>query len=79
MGPYLDANLPGGGGGAGSQEDTANTLGVLRLDWGDEYLLGCDPVHGWWAMKHGRIGTLVTAGSAEELGQLLTDRAGAGQ
>ena len=62
-----------------SDVDTANSLAVLRLAWGGEYLLGCDPVHGWWAMKHGRIGTLLTAGSAEKLGQLLTDQAGAGQ
>jgi hypothetical protein len=59
-----------------SSEDTEKALGLLQLLWGDEYTFGCDPEHGWWVIKDGKTGFILTASSAEELGKKLEDESG---
>ena len=53
-----------------SSEDVDKALDVLRLLWGDEYLFGFDPDRGWWVIKEGRLESLLTADSPEELARL---------
>jgi hypothetical protein len=69
---------PQAAGGAGT-EDIARVLGVLRLLWDDEYLIGHNDEHGWWASRRGVIGHILTASSPEELGQMLGDDFGPGR
>lgn len=59
-----------------SPEGTAKALDVLRLLWGEEYLFGWDAEHRWWVIRDGNIGSILTAGSPEELGGKLADEAG---
>jgi hypothetical protein len=58
---------------AEGSQDIARALEALRLLWGDEYLTGHDDEHGWWASRRGVVGHIVTAGSPEELGQMIGD------
>jgi hypothetical protein len=53
--------------------DVDRALDVLRVLWGDEYRFGFDSEHGWWVIKDGHLGSLLTAGSAEELGRQLEE------
>jgi hypothetical protein len=50
---------------------------VLRLLWGDSYLFGYD--QGWWAIRDGRLGSLLTAVAPEELGRPLGEAEGTGR
>jgi hypothetical protein len=59
-------------------EDIEKALDVLRLLWGDEYMFGFDPEHGWWVIKNGHLISLLTADSPERLGKVLADEAGTG-
>ena len=59
-----------------NDEDMGKALELLRLLWGEEYLFGHDPDRGWWVTKNGRIGSLLTAGSPEELARLLGEAEG---
>jgi len=61
-----------------SSEDTCKALEVLRLLWGDEYTFGYDPDRGFWVIKDGRIGSLLTADAPEELARLLEEAEGTG-
>lgn len=62
-----------------SSEETGKALEVLWLLWGDEYDIGFDDEHGWWASRHGVVGHLLTAGDPGELGQMLGDDFGPAQ
>jgi hypothetical protein len=62
-----------------SAEDTAKVLDVLLLLWDDEYLIGFDDEHGWWASRRGVIGHIMTANSPDELGRMLGDDFGPGR
>lgn len=42
-------------------------------------MFGYDDEHGWWVIKNGRIGSILTADNPEELSQMLTDAEGAGE
>jgi hypothetical protein len=42
-------------------------LEALRLDWGNQYLIGYDEDHGWWASRHGRVGGLLEGTGPDEL------------
>ena len=59
--------------------DIDKALDVLRLLYDDSYTFGHDEEHGFWAMKHGNIGSIETADTAEELGRLLDDAEGTGR
>jgi hypothetical protein len=59
-------------------EDAARALDVLRLIWGDSYMFGTDDEHGWWVIRDGKIGSILTADSAERLGTLLAEQEGTG-
>ena len=61
-----------------SGEDTGKALEALRLLWDDSYTFGYDPDRGFWAIRDGRIGSLLTADSPEELARLLEDAGGTG-
>lgn len=65
--------------GSMSAEDIAKVLDALRPLWEDEYLVGFDDDHGWWASRLGVIGHIMTANSPEELGQMLGDDFGSGR
>lgn len=65
-------------GGTGTEE-TAKALDVLRLLWEDEYLVGHDDEHGWWASRRGVVGHIITANSPDELGQMIGDDFGPGR
>jgi hypothetical protein len=52
---------------------TIRALEALRLDWGGAYLTGHDDERGWWAARRDRIGSLMTAGTPDELRQALAD------
>lgn len=56
-----------------SADETCQALDALPLLWGHEYKFGFDPEHGWWAIKNGNIGSIITADSPEELNQALAD------
>jgi hypothetical protein len=56
--------------------DIEQSLTALRMVWGDEYLLGHDPEKGFWATPHGTP-RLFTAYGPRELGEILTEDAGA--
>lgn len=60
-------------------DGTRQALDALRAVWGDGYMFGHDPEHGWWVIKDGRIGSVLTANSPEELSQMLTDAEVAGE
>ena len=68
----MDEAAPQAAGGT-STEDTARMLDVLRLLWGDDYLIGFDDEHGWWASRRGVVGHIMTAGSPDELGRMIGD------
>lgn len=74
----MDEAAPQAAGGM-SAEHIAKVLDVLRLLWNDEYLIGHDDAHGWWASGRGVIGHIMTASSPEELGQMLGDDFGPGR
>jgi hypothetical protein len=74
----MDQAAPQAAGGM-SAEDTAKVLDVLRLLWEDEYLVGFDDDHGWWASRRGAIGHIMIANSPDELGQMLGDDFGSGR
>lgn len=74
----MDQAAPQAAGGM-STEDTAKALDVLRLLCEDEYLVGFDDDHGWWASRRGAIGHIMTANSPDELGQMLGDDFGSGR
>jgi hypothetical protein len=59
-------------------EDTGKALEVLRLLWGDSYRFGYDPERGFWAIREGRLGSLLTADAPEELARLLEVAGGTG-
>jgi hypothetical protein len=63
-----------------SAEETERALGLLRLVWGGSgYGFGYDPdLACWWAVEGGKIGSLLKAGSPEELGRLLAEQEVAG-
>ena len=42
-------------------------LEALRLDWDGVYMIGRDDERGWWAARHGRIGSVMTASEPDEL------------
>lgn len=71
------APQPVGGTGA---EGVERALGLLRLVWGDGgYEFGYDPdLACWWVTEGGKIGSLLKAGSPEELGRLLAEQEVAG-
>lgn len=50
-----------------------HALGMLELVWGDEYEFGHDLEKGLWAVRRGKIGSLVTAATPEELGEKLAN------
>lgn len=54
--------------------DVSAALEMLRRLWGDEYMFGHDPEHGYWVIKDGSIGSLLKAPSPEDLNQALTGR-----
>jgi hypothetical protein len=74
----MDEAAPQAAGGM-SAEDIAKVLDVLRLLWDDEYLIGHDDTHGWWASRRGALGRIMTANSPEELGQMIGDDFGPGR
>jgi hypothetical protein len=74
----MDRAAPRAAGGM-SAEEAAKVLDVLRLLWEDEYLVGFDDDHGWWASRRSSIGHIMTANSPEELGQMLGDDFGSGR
>jgi len=74
----MDRAAPQAAGGTGT-EDIAKVLDVLRLLWDDEYLIGHNDEHGWWASRRGVIGHIMTANSPEELGEMLGDDFGPGR
>jgi hypothetical protein len=61
-----------------SGEETGEALDVLRLLWGDAHLFGYDPERGFWAIKEGHLGSLLTADGPEELARLLEEAEGTG-
>ena len=65
-------------GGTGTA-DIPKALDVLLLLWDDEYLIGHDDEHGWWASRRGVVGHILTANSPEELVQMLGDDFGPGR
>lgn len=60
-------------------DGTRQALDTLRAVWGPEHMFGYDDEHGWWVIKNGRIGSILTADNPEELSQMLTDAEGAGE
>lgn len=48
-------------------------LRLLRMDHRDEFTFGHDPERGFWVIRDGRIGTLLTAPAADELGGKIRD------
>jgi hypothetical protein len=62
-----------------SAGDIAKVLDVLWLLWEDEYLIGCNDEHGWWASRRGVVGHIMTADSPEELGRMIGDDSGTGR
>ncbi|HEX3962535.1 MAG TPA: hypothetical protein VHZ03_38890 [Trebonia sp.] len=59
-------------------EDAARALDVLRLIWGDSFIFGTDHEHGWWVIRDGKIGSILTSDSPERLGMLLAEQEGTG-
>jgi hypothetical protein len=59
-----------------SAADIEQALALLDMVWGDEFKFGHDTAKGFWATRHGTIGTLATAESPEDLGKMLADQAG---
>ena len=74
----MDEAAPQAAGGTGT-EDIAKVLDVLLLLWEDEYRIGHNDDLGWWASRRGVIGHIITAGSPEELGRMISDEFGAGR
>ena len=62
-----------------SSEDINGALEVLQLLWGDGHTFGYDPERGWWVIKDGHLGSLLTADSPEELARLLGEAEGTGR
>jgi hypothetical protein len=58
---------------AGMSTEDAQALEVLRLLWGDEYSVGYDDDHGWWAARNGVAGHILEAPGAEMLGTMMAD------
>ena len=59
----MDEAAPQAAGGTGT-EDISKALDVLLLLWDDEYLIGHDDEHGWWASRRGVVGHILTARTA---------------
>jgi len=59
---------------SGTISEDAASLDVLRLIWGDSYMFGTDDEHGWWVIRDGKIGSILTSDSAERLGTLLAEQ-----
>lgn len=57
--------------------DVDQALSLLRLLYGDEYTFGYDPDRGFWVIRDGKIGSLLTAPAPEALGGLLDSAPGA--
>jgi hypothetical protein len=55
----------------GMSAEDAEALEALRMVWGDEYSIGYEDAHGWWASRNGVTGHIITAASALELGVKL--------
>lgn len=53
-------------------------LEVLRVKWGAYYAIGFDDERGWWASRHGRIGHIILAPSAEILDKEIREEYGPG-
>jgi hypothetical protein len=58
---------------AGMSTEDAQALEVLRLLWDDEYSVGYDDDHGWWAARNGVAGHIIEAPGAEMLGRTIAD------
>jgi hypothetical protein len=43
------------------------SLGELRRDWGDAYLIDHDAERGWWAARRDQTGEFITAADHESL------------
>jgi hypothetical protein len=57
-----------------SAEQIEQALNVLRAAWGGEYMFGFDQEHDcWWVIRSGNLGSLLTAPTAQELGNKLGD------
>lgn len=63
----------------GLSAEDARLLEVLRLLWDGIYTIGYDAEKGWWAIRDGVAGHLITATDAEELGKALAEEFGDGQ
>jgi hypothetical protein len=74
----MNEAAPQAAGGTGT-EDIAKVLDMLSLLWEDEYMIGHDDEHGWWASRRGVVGHLMTANSPEALGRMLGDDLGPGR
>ena len=48
-------------------------LEALRLDWDGVYMIGRDDERGWWATRHGRIGSVMTASEPDELRAAMSE------
>lgn len=58
--------------------DDARALEVLRVIWGEYYAVGYDDERGWWASRHGRVGHIIVAPSAEILNKMIREEYGTG-
>lgn len=58
--------------------DVDQALSLLRLLYGDEYAFGYHPDRGFWVIKDGDVGSLLTAPAPEALGGLLDSAPEAG-
>lgn len=60
-------------------EETEAALRALRLLWPGEFMFGHDPERGYWVIKDGNLGSLLTGDTPGELNQALTAREDGGR
>jgi hypothetical protein len=64
-----------------SPEEIEKALSTLDLFWGGSgFTFGYDPdLACWWVIERGKLGSLLKAGSPEELNKKLADQEGTGR
>jgi hypothetical protein len=74
----MDEAAPQAAGGM-TADEISKALGALQLLYGHPYKFGYDAEPGWWVIKDGNVGWILTAASPTELARKVEDAEGAGK